>query len=76
MPVEPPQSTLTSSTPIPAERLLDVKKLKKYFPIRKGFFKSNFEVISRKFRVYIQRYLLAEQTIPDSYRHREGRMKS
>ena len=40
MPVEPPQSTLTSSTPIPAERLLDVKKLKKYFPIRKGFFKS------------------------------------
>ena len=40
MPVEPPQSTLTSSTAIPAERLLDVKKLKKYFPIRKGFFKS------------------------------------
>ena len=40
MPVEPPQSTLTSSTPIPAERLLDVKELKKYFPIRKGFFKS------------------------------------
>ena len=40
MPVEPPQSTLTSSTAIPVERLLDVKKLKKYFPIRKGFFKS------------------------------------
>ena len=40
MPVEPLQSTLTSSKPIPAERLLDVKKLKKYFPIRKGFFKS------------------------------------
>ncbi len=40
MSVEQTQSTLTANTPMPPERLLDVKKLKKYFPIRKGFFKS------------------------------------
>ena len=40
MSVEQTQSTLTANTLIPPERLLDVKELKKYFPIRKGFFKS------------------------------------
>ncbi|MGA0341526.1 MAG: ATP-binding cassette domain-containing protein, partial [bacterium] len=40
MPVESTQSKLTVNTPMPPERLLDVKELKKYFPIRKGFFKS------------------------------------
>ena len=40
MSVEQTQSTLTPNTPMHPERLLDVKKLKKYFPIRKGFFKS------------------------------------
>ncbi len=40
MPAELAQSRLTANTPMLPERLLDVKELKKYFPIRKGLFKS------------------------------------
>ena len=40
MSAEPTQSTLTNNALISPERLLDVKELKKYFPIRKGVFKS------------------------------------
>ena len=40
MPAELAQSRLTANIPMPPERLLDVKELKKYFPIRKGLFKS------------------------------------
>ena len=40
MPSELAQSRLTANIPMPPERLLDVKELKKYFPIRKGLFKS------------------------------------
>ena len=40
MPAELAQSKLTANTPMSPERLLDVKELKKYFPIRKGLFKS------------------------------------
>ena len=40
MSVEQTQSKLIANTLMYPERLLDVKELKKYFPIRKGFFKS------------------------------------
>ena len=40
MSVEQTQSTFAANTLMSPERLLDVKELKKYFPIRKGFFKS------------------------------------
>ena len=40
MSVEQTQSTFAANTLMYPERLLDVKELKKYFPIRKGFFKS------------------------------------
>ena len=38
--VEQTQSTFAANKLMYPERLLDVKELKKYFPIRKGFFKS------------------------------------
>ena len=40
MSVEQTQSAFAANTLMSPERLLDVKELKKYFPIRKGFFKS------------------------------------
>ncbi|MBT90521.1 MAG: peptide ABC transporter ATP-binding protein [Deltaproteobacteria bacterium] len=40
MSVEQTQSTFAANSLMSSERLLDVKELKKYFPIRKGFFKS------------------------------------